>query len=175
MKPAYILLGAMMASGSTYAYEQDLYIAGSLSSHELGNESGEKYAFHVGAKNIYSGDYYVGGELEFALLENSDFEEYYRVKEDYSYSLSVPFGKRFTVDQNTSFDAYGLVGYTALRIYNDTHDATYDGFRWGAGIDGNLSNVIVGLRFTQAKLTGDSTWSSTEKNLGLMLGYRFQL
>lgn len=180
MKLGTALLFAALASGAAQANEQDFYIAGSIAAHELADETGEKIAVHVGAKNIADNNFFIGGELEFALLNNDDFEKAYSgYKEDYSYSANIPVGKRFDMGSESSLDVYGLVGYSSLRIYNGSDDVTGDGFRWGAGVDGNFSDLMVGLRYTQGKLEGSlnngQKLDDTEKNLSLILGYRIQL
>lgn len=178
MKWGTAFLFAALASGAAQASEQDLYIAGSIGAHEFANETGQKYAVHVGAKNIADNAFFVGGELEFALLKNDNFEETYGYKEDYSYSANIPVGKRFYMGSENSIDVYGLAGYSSLRIYRGTDDATGDGFRWGAGIDGNFSDLMVGLRYTQGKIEGaldDGTErDDTEKNISLIVGYKVQ-
>ncbi|WP_325895004.1 outer membrane beta-barrel protein [Grimontia sp. NTOU-MAR1] len=180
MKWGTALLFSALTSVATQAYEQDFYIAGSLAAHELADKTGQKVAVHIGAKNIADNNFFLGGELEFALLKNDNFQDTYDgYKEDYSYSANIPVGKRFPISSGSSVDVYGLAGYSSLRIYKGSDDMTADGFRWGAGVDGNFSDLMIGLRYTQGKLNGSrdgaSEFDDTEKNLSLMLGYRIQL
>ncbi|USH05056.1 porin family protein [Grimontia kaedaensis] len=178
MKWGTALLFSALVSGAAHAGGQDLYIAGSIGAHEFADETGQKYAIHVGAKNIADNAFFIGGELEFALLKNDDFEETYGYKEDYSYSANIPVGKRFYIGSESSIDVYGLVGYSSLRIYRGTDDSTGDGFRWGSGVDGNFSDLMLGLRYTQGKIKGSPDQGvgrdDNEKNISLIVGYKIQ-
>ncbi|MEZ8084169.1 outer membrane beta-barrel protein [Enterovibrio norvegicus] len=171
-----ICLSLAAAPAAANAVNQDIYLAASIGAHEFADEAGGKFGIHLGGKNIFERGFMLGGELEFSKITNDDFEKRYSGdKEDYSLAANVPIGKRFELGGENAIDAYGLIGYSSLRVYSDTASERLDGVRWGAGVDGNFSNFLVGLRYTQGKLDSDLVGDYTEKNLSLQLGYRFQL
>ncbi|MCG7499580.1 porin family protein [Vibrio sp. Of7-15] len=155
---------------------QDVYLAASMSNHELHDKEGTRAALHFGVKNIYNGTLFYGGELEAAILSNDDFEKAYGAAEKASFSASIPFGVRLQATENIAFDLYGLAGYTLTSVDLTTKKDTIDGFRWGGGLNTSLSNFQLGVRYTEANLGGDIlNRNITEKNISLLIGYKIDL
>ena len=172
MKKYLLFITCSLLISSVTAESQDLYIGGSISSHELENETGSKFAVHLASKNIYENNLFVGGEIEAAIFDNNDFED---GKEKYSFSANVPLGMRFQLGKKAAIDLYALVGYSAMRLDFISTEETINGFKWGAGIDTSLANWQVGVRYTQTKLDNSLVKELTEENIGLIISHKLNL
>lgn len=181
MSKCLLLAAATVLSFSASATEQkfktqDVYLAASMSNHELHEKEGTKAALHFGVKNIYNNTLFYGGELEAGVISNDDFKKAYGVTEKASFSANIPFGVRLKATDNIAFDLYGLAGYTLTSVDLATKNDTIDGFKWGGGFNSSFSDFQLGVRYTQANLNGDIlSQDITEKNISLLIGYNINL
>lgn len=169
---------------------QDFYLAAVWSQHELENLDGDKYSVVVGARNYHENNWFYGGELTGAYIDNkksgtvnvNGIQAAISIKEQYSLGAIVPVGKRLNLVEGITLDVYGLAGYTMTRLKGTvsipgataSEKTTVHGPRWGAGLDAVFSDYRLGIRWTRASLDGDDIRDSLrEENISLLVGYQF--
>ncbi|AZL84753.1 porin family protein [Aliivibrio salmonicida] len=176
-KTVYKILPLLVTvcSFSTFAEEtntpyQDVYVAAGYSSHEISDKTGDAFdAFdgYFGARNIYANSFFVGGEVEGKIIKNSSLKDSTGFKEKYAFSANIPLGKRFELSDAIDLDAYGLIGYSMLKTEPSMDDSSY-GFKYGAGVDLNMTDWFIGVRYTTVDLHSDVD----QKDISLLVGYK---
>ncbi len=173
-KTVYKILPLLVTvcSFSTFAQEtndkyQDVYIAAGYSSHELSDKTGDAFEGYFGARNIYENSFFVGGELEGQIIQNSSLQDSIGLKEKYALSANIPLGKRFELSESIDLDAYGLIGYSMLKTDPSMDDTSY-GFKYGVGADLNMTDWFIGIRYTEVDLHSDLD----QKDISLLVGYK---
>jgi len=169
-KCIFIAFNLLSLSTAVLANEQELYISAGVSSHELQSVEGNKLSALVGARDYYSNDWFVGGEIEASYLD-------YDVKiigDSYSLGANIPLGKRFEFSDRMTIDIYGLVGYSMTELNVKPIKKTLHGLKWGIGSDISFSDFMIGARLTNAELGNDDYPDKLrEKNVTLLASYKF--
>ncbi|RTZ18113.1 porin family protein [Vibrio aquaticus] len=149
---------------------QDVYLAASYSSHELLNKSGDGYGLLFGARDIYTNSLFIGGELEAVVLDNSSLDKWAAIDEEYAFSASIPVGVRFDVIDNVTIDAYGLAGYSVIKSNPSLEEASH-GIKYGGGLDVNIADWKLGVRYTRVDLKYDLD----QQDITFMIGHTLSL
>lgn len=149
---------------------QDVYLAASYSSHELLNKSGDGYGLLFGARDIYTNSLFIGGELEAVVLDNSSLDKWTAIDEEYAFSASIPVGVRLDVLNNVTIDAYGLAGYSVIKSNPSLEEASH-GIKYGGGLDVNIADWKLGVRYTRVDLKYDLD----QQDITFMVGHTLSL
>lgn len=175
LKSLSLSLAAALCSTAVYADDtaqqyQDVYVSGSYSSHELLDKSGDAYGLHFGARDIYENSFFIGGELEAIVVDNSSLKNWANLDEQYAFSANIPVGKRFYVSDDLAIDAYGLIGYSLLDTKPSLEEDAH-GVKYGGGLDLNIYDWMLGVRYTRV----DLKYNLDQEDITLLIGYKFNL
>lgn len=193
---ALLSMGAHAESIKPY-----LYLG--VGNQDLEGINGNSLSLIAGARAYSDSGLFIGAEAEFSLLKTEaefnyfdsaasyDFETHEKVEAKYSVALNIPIGYRFNVNDKISIEPYGLIGYSVTKIDDrqyeskstdnySSSDLVYvgkfygDGIKFGGGVDMTYDqNIKLGIRWTQANISGENLDEIKDKNLSMIVGYQF--